>query len=194
METQRASRPGGRSQRVQEAVFAAMEELLAENPGDLPSLTIVASRAGVNPTSLYRRWGDTRALAGAVAVARLMRDYPVPDTGTLRGDLIGWAASAALSLSTRRNVALLRILTAVPRGDGAGADPGQLAIAPRGAELQAMLTRAAQRGEAVPSVVDILEIVLAPIYLHAFFLGPLESADGVDRLVDRLLHLCAQAG
>ena len=183
------SRPGGRSQRVQAAVFAAMEELLVENPGDLPALTTVAARAGVNPTSLYRRWRDARALAGAVAVARLMREHPVPDTGTLRGDLIGWAAAAAQSLGTRENVALLRILTASPRLDGAGTDLRALAIAPRTAELEAMLERATHRGEPAPSILDVLEIVLAPIYLHAFFLGPIESADGVDRLVDRLLAI-----
>jgi AcrR family transcriptional regulator len=189
MTKERASRPGGRSQRVQDAVFAAMEALLAENPGDLPSLTVVAARAGVNPTSLYRRWTDARALAGAVAVARLMRSYPVPDTGTLRGDMVGWAASAARSLSTRENVALLRILTAPPRVDGAVTDTNQLAIGPRVVELQAMLARAAARGEPVPSVIDVLEIVLAPIYLRAFFLGPIESEAGVERLVDRVLAM-----
>ena len=184
-----ASRPGGRSQRVQEAVFAAMEDLLAENPGDLPALTTVAARAGVNPTSLYRRWRDARALAGAVAVARLMREYSVPETGTLRGDLIGWAASAAQSLSTREDVALLRILTASPRLDGAVTDLRDLAIGPRVADLEAMLGRAARRDERLPSVFDVLEIVLAPIYLHAFFLGPIESPEGVERLVDRLLGM-----
>lgn len=184
-----ASRPGGRSQRVQEAVFAAVEALLAENPGDLPALTAVAARAGVNPTSLYRRWRDARALAGAVAVARLMRAHPVPDTGTLRGDLIGWAASAAHGLSTREDVALLRILTASPRLDGAVTDLRDLAIGPRVVELEAMLERAAHRGETPPSMFDILEIVLAPIYLHAFFLGPIESTEGVERLVDRLLGM-----
>ena len=103
-----AARPGGRSSRMKEAVFAAIEELLAENPGDLPSIAAIAERAGVNPTSLYRRWGDARKLAGAVAVDRLMREMPVPDTGSLRGDLVGWATTAAKSLSKGGTVSMLR--------------------------------------------------------------------------------------
>lgn len=118
-----------------------------------------------------------------------MRAHPIPDTGTLRGDLIGWAAFAAHDLSTREDVALLRILTASPRLDGAVTALHDLTIGPRVAELEAMLRRAARRGGTVPSMFDILEIVLAPIYLHAFFLGPIESAQGVERLVDRLLGM-----
>jgi AcrR family transcriptional regulator len=187
MVKQGGTRPGGRSRRVQQAVFTAMEHLLAETPGELPPLAAVAARAGVNPTSLYRRWRDARTLAGAVAVARLMRELPVPDTGSLRGDLIGWAASAALSLTTPGDIALLRILTATPRPDATVTDLRDLPIGPRVAELQAMLARANARGEAVPGILDVLEIVLAPIYLRAFFIGPFESADGIERLVERLL-------
>src|ERR1700677_3732726 len=94
-----SKRPGGRSSRVRKAVFEAVEGLLVERPGDLPSMADIAGRAGVNPTSLYRRWHDVRILAGEVAVERLMRDLPVPDTGSLRDDLIGWGAAAARGLS-----------------------------------------------------------------------------------------------
>lgn len=38
---------------------------------------------------------------------------------------------------------------------------------------------------------DIFELVLAPIYLRALFLGPIKSAVGVERLVDRALSLTA---
>jgi len=189
MVKQNGTRPGGRSQRVQDAVFASMEQMLVENPSELPSLAAVAARAGVNPTSLYRRWGDAQTLAGAVAVARLMRELPVPDTGSLRGDLVGWAASAALSLSTRRDIALLRILTAGPAPTVRITDLKDLPIGPRLSELEATLARAQARGEIVPAILEVLEIVLAPIYLRALFVGPYDSADGVERLVDRLLVL-----
>ncbi len=189
MEKAPVSRPGGRSLRVQEAVFGAMEALLTENDGDMPSMAAVAARAQVNPTSLYRRWRDIRFLAGAVAVDRLMRDLPVPDTGSLRGDLTGWAASAAASLGTHYNVTLLRILTAVPQSGGTATDLHDRPIGRRVRELEIMLARAAPRGETAPPVMDVLQIVLAPIYLRALFLGPIESTDGVEGLVDRLLTM-----
>jgi len=187
-----ATRPGGRSSRVKEAVFAAMEALLAENPSDLPSMAAIAERAGVSPTSLYRRWGEVRLLAGAVAVERLMHELPVPDTGSLREDLIGWASAAARSLSNRRDLALLRIMTAVPAAGSAG-DPRDLPIGRRIGELEAMLARGKARNEPTPPMMDVLELVLAPIYLHALFLGPMEGGNAVARLVDRALSLAPAA-
>jgi hypothetical protein len=57
-------------------------------------------------------------------------------------------------------------------------------------ELETVLARAKKRGEIAPKVMDVLELVLAPIYLHGLFLGPLRDAS-VDRLVDRALALAS---
>jgi AcrR family transcriptional regulator len=182
-------RPGGRSSRITDAVFAAVESLLAESPSEIPSIAAIAERAEVNPTTLYRRWTDARELVGAVAVSRLMRDNPVPDTGSVRGDLIRWGNSVTRSLSTRRNVTLLRILTATPSAAAAVSDMRRLRELPIGrrvVELEALLARGKKRGELTPKVMDVLELVLAPIYLHGLFLGPLRDAS-VDHLVDRAL-------
>jgi hypothetical protein len=51
-----------------------------------------------------------------------------------------------------------------------------------------VLARGKKRGEVTPKLMDVLELVLAPIYLHGLFLGPLRDA-AVDRLVDRALAL-----
>jgi AcrR family transcriptional regulator len=184
-----AARPGGRSSRVKEAVFVAVEEFLTENPGDLPSMAAIAERAQVNPTSLYRRWGDARKLAGAVAVDRLMREMPVPDTGSLRGDLVGWATTAAKSLSKGGTVSMLRVMAATPETGSDMTNIRELPIGRRVAELEAMLARGRKRGEKTPEMMDVLELVLAPIYLRALFLGPVKTTKGIDRLVDRALAL-----
>jgi AcrR family transcriptional regulator len=187
-------RPGGRSSRITQAVFAAVESLLAEAPSEIPSIASIADRAEVNATTLYRRWTDARELVAAVAVSRLMRDNPVPDTGSVRGDLIRWGNSVARSLSTRRNVALLRILTATPTS-GAGVSDvrglRELPIGRRVVELEMVLARGKKRGEITPKVMDVLELVLAPIYLHGLFLGPMRDPS-VDRLVDRALKLASE--
>lgn len=188
------SRPGGRSRRVREAVFAAVEELLLQKPGDLPSMADIAERACVNQTSLYRRWGDVRKLAGEVAVERLMRTHPVPDTGSVRGDLIGWAYSVAKTLGARQNVMLLRVFTSVPpsRTDTLE-ELRDRPIGPRITEIEAVLARGAARGELVPSLDDVLELVLAPVYLHALFLGPILHPEAVEHLVDRALWLARES-
>jgi AcrR family transcriptional regulator len=189
-----SKRPGGRSTRITRAVFEAVESLLAEAPAEIPSMALIADRADVNPSTLYRRWTDARVLVGAVAVDRLMRDNPVQDTGSVRGDLIRWGNSVARSISTRRNIALLRILTATP-ASGAGVSHlrnlRDLPIGRRVAELELVLARGKKRGEITPKVMDVLELVLAPIYLHGLFLGPLRDPS-VDRLVDRALALASE--
>jgi AcrR family transcriptional regulator len=187
-------RPGGRSSRITQAVFDAVESLLTETPSEIPSIAAIAERADVNPTTLYRRWNDARELVGAVAVSRLMRDNPVSDTGSVRGDLIRWGNSVARGLSTRPNVTLLRILTATPSVGAAVSDMRSLRELPIGrrvVELEAVLARGKKRGEITPKVMDVLELVLAPIYLHGLFLGPLRGAS-VDRLVDRALALACE--
>ncbi len=182
-------RPGGRSERIRAAVFEAIEELVADNPDQPPSMGAIATRAGVNPTSLYRRWGDANILIAEVAVDRLMRDFPVPDTGSLRGDLIAWASTAARSLSGRKNSALLRIMTANAQANRTASDAASLPIGRRLQELETMLSRASDRGEPAPTVWEILEIVLAPIYLRILYLGPIEGNRYVDMLINRLFLL-----
>ena len=64
-------RPGGRSARVQESIHQAVHGLLEEQ--DRASLTVpqIAARAGVTPSTIYRRCGDLAALLADVAFARM---------------------------------------------------------------------------------------------------------------------------
>jgi AcrR family transcriptional regulator len=186
-------RPGGRSEKVRTAVFDAVEALMAKNPRDLPSMAEVAERAGINPTTLYRRWGDATVLAAEVAVERLMRDLPVPDTGSLRGDLMGWATQAAHSLNGKKNLALLRVLASSAHAGEEHRGERIVAVSRRGAEINAVLERAKKRGEPVPLFSDVLELVLAPLYFRVLFFGPVGGGDDVARLVDRALGTSTKA-
>src|SRR5215470_12871311 len=88
--TEQQPRPGGRSARVQAAIRTAVIDLICD-PGQEPvTIPLVAAKAGVNPTSVYRRWGDIRSLLTDVAISELDTDTDVPDTGTLAEDLHRW--------------------------------------------------------------------------------------------------------
>jgi archaellum component FlaD/FlaE len=52
--------------------------------------------------------------------------------------------------------------------------------------MQSMLDRAAERGEQPPDVLDVLDHILAPMYIRVLF-GMELTPDYVDGLVDRLL-------
>jgi AcrR family transcriptional regulator len=175
------TRPGGRSARVRDAVHDAVVELLAAGEIDA-AIPKIAERAGVNPTSIYRRWGSRDNLLLDAAVTRLRATSPIPDTGSLRGDLAGWAEGVERAMGDRRGQILLRALVATMAPDQ---EPVEYLRA-RGDDLQAALDKAAARGEPVPTVDEVLDFVLAPLYLRVLFRRPVEPGTGA-QLVERLL-------
>ena len=182
-------RPGGRTARTKSSVFEAVTALVTERGYGAFNMTDVAERAGVAATSLYRRWGDVRVLIMEVAVEQLMAERPLPDTGTLVQDLRTWAHSIAASLSSPEGSAFFQafIATALPTGSGAAARTA--ALKPRVAQIETMLGRASARGEPAPSVDDVVDMLLAPLYTRTLFGMPTDEALA-DRLVERLLGEC----
>lgn len=176
-----ATRPGGRSARVRDAVHQAAIDLLVEGTADV-AIPKIAQRAGVNPTSVYRRWGSRENLLLDAAVTRLRAQSPMPDTGSLRGDLLAWAAGVERAMTEPDGQQLLRALVATMPTKVRPAEH----LRARGADLQVMLDAAAARGESTPTVDDLLDHVLAPIYLRVLFGLPVEPGTGAT-LVDRLL-------
>jgi hypothetical protein len=77
----------------------------------------------------------------------------------------------------------------IPPQTGRGPSP---VLVERTAQLEQMLDRPRVRGESAPTVAELLEIVVAPLYFHALF-GPPASGDDARRLVDRLLVLSRQS-
>ncbi len=189
-------RTGGRSARVRAAVHQAVTELLAEEGVEGVTVAEVAARSGVHPTSLYRRWGTVEALVLDVAVSRVSAQSPIPDNGSLRNDLFSYASQAAADVGRPDGLAFLRAVitaadsansTAADSPSGAATDPRLPFLAARGAQLQTMLDRAAERGEPPLDYTDVLDGILAPIYLRLLFgIGGVDDAY-LTHLVDHLL-------
>lgn len=59
------------------------------------SVPEMADRAGLNKTSLYRRWPTKGALVGAALERAMGHDAPLPDTGALPTDMLAFALAAA---------------------------------------------------------------------------------------------------
>jgi AcrR family transcriptional regulator len=181
-------RPGGRTARVRSAVHDAVVELLDEVPWESITVPLVAERSGVHQATLYRRWGTTSAILNDALSARFASAAPVPDTGSLREDLSRYAVMVASDLEKVLvplvlRAAILEIRPGEPR------EPTP-AFLERTRELQAMLDRAAARGEVVPTLDELLEVLVAPIYFRALFTAPMPASE-VDHLVDRLLGIVA---
>ncbi|MFV9672238.1 MAG: TetR/AcrR family transcriptional regulator C-terminal ligand-binding domain-containing protein [Acidimicrobiia bacterium] len=92
-------RPGGRTARVREAVFAAALAELAESGWGSLSVERIADRSGVHKTTIYRRWGTADEVVLDALLERGGEEIPVPDTGDVVGDLIVLGRSVATSIS-----------------------------------------------------------------------------------------------
>ncbi len=94
---------------IVEAVLAETLKELADAGLEGLSIERVARAASVNKTSVYRRW-PTRGALVAAALEGILGSVTatVPDTGTLRGDLLGLLAPVAGFLGERTGRAVLR--------------------------------------------------------------------------------------
>jgi len=177
-------RPEGRSARIRQQVHRAVVELLRDRSTDELSIPLVAERSGVHQATIYRRWGSLPVLLEDVVAAGPARTSPLPDTGTLRGDLDEYAVGVADSLAGPVGVLMLR--TAVSNLSPQDDLGPSIVLLERIEQLQEMLDRAGARGEHPPTVDELLELVVAPLYFNALFGRP-PSAEDARRLVDRLL-------
>ncbi|WP_431683601.1 TetR/AcrR family transcriptional regulator [Kitasatospora sp. KL5] len=180
-------RPGGRSARVQEAVHTAVRELDAEVGRSALTVPLVAARAGVTPSTVYRRWGDLQELLSDVAVEHLRPDAPPEDHGSLAADLQHWAEQFLEEMASPAGRSYVRdALLGDPDGDNAGRCSAYAAE-----QLQIVLDRAAQRGEPAPDVETLLDRIVAPMTYRILF-----RPDGLEppyahRLVQEALEVPA---
>ncbi|MGW3061042.1 TetR/AcrR family transcriptional regulator [Streptomyces goshikiensis] len=172
---------------VRSAVHQAVIDLLSDPGGADLTIPAVAQRAGVNHTSIYRRWGGREALLADVVVTRLERDSPLADTGTLRGDLKAWAEAGVASIRTPEGRLLVRAVALSMPGSAKAQGKRARQFERRMAAIERIRDRATARGEVPPPLDQILDQLVAPLYLRAIF-GIEPPASGYpDLLVDRLL-------
>ncbi|MVU78481.1 TetR family transcriptional regulator [Nocardia sp. ET3-3] len=167
-------RPGGRTARVGAAVHEAVRALIEERGRDGFTGRDVAERAGVNEATIYRRWGtlDNLVLDVAVAVAKLNQEQPLPDTGSLRRDLLLWAERMTTELGAPEGLSLLQAAIAARAHTATDSDRARQITdiaAARADLIQQMLDRARTRGEHTPTLSRVLDRLVAPLYLRAIF-------------------------
>ena len=164
-------RPGGRSARVQAAVHQATVELLALHGRAELTVPLIAARAGVTPSTIYRRWGELADLLADVAVERLRPDGDPADTGSVAGDLQAWVEQYRDEMSSDVGLGMMLDVLAAKGGslaEGRPPVPSQCA-AFTASQVEAIVARGIARGEAVPEVETVMDAVVSPIVYRALF-------------------------
>lgn len=178
-----ARRPGGRSAQVQSQVRGALEQLVAELGRDQVTVPMVAERAGVSASSIYRRWGDVSVLLTETATVRLDPDRPLQDTGDLQGDLTAWSRGLIRHLSDPTRTSLLKAAAALSSGEDTDC------LRNRKAEAETLVKRAEERGEPTPQTRQVIDHIVAPIVFRLLFGGASIEPSMATRLVEELFSM-----
>lgn len=185
----KGTRPGGRSARVRDAVLAATAAELSERGFADLSLSRVAQRAGVAATTVQRRWGTRARLVVDMFDDNAVTAVPDPHQETLAEDLRAFGEMVAAALGVREIQTMLRGMFSLPPEELA---PIQEAYwSARFAVAQAIVDRAIQRGELPEGTHgwDVLERLLAPIWMRRLITGLPVDAGVLDRFVEDTLRL-----
>ena len=149
------------------------------------SVPLVALRAGVTPSTIYRRWGDLPTLLAEVAIERMRPGDVPPDSGNLRTDLLAWSERFLDRMISDGGLGMIRdVLSsrAGERGIGAAA-PSQCAEFAT-SQIEVILSRGRARGEPTPGVEEVLDAVVAPILYRALYGRAPPTRAHVRRMVD----------
>ncbi len=149
----------------------------------------VASLAGVNKTTIYRRWPTKSELVHDTLRTMLDAETPAPDTGSLRGDTLLIAQGALDFLASADGQVLVRMLIS----EGTEPDLRRILDVLRDEKrcgFRAVFERAAERGEIRSGVsVDlVLSTLFGCLLDRVFGHGAAPSSIDLDALVDLVLY------
>jgi AcrR family transcriptional regulator len=158
---------------VRAAVLRAAVEELAEGGYGSFSFESVAQRAGVHKTTLYRRWGDRESLVLDAMLELGSKRVPIPDTGSLREDLIVFGKGIVASAKTPEVQAIVRAVASIGDLDAKLAQASRRFWRTR-LDLDAQIVEhAIDRGEVSPDTDThlVVEAFLAAIYFRLLLTG-----------------------
>ncbi|WP_274564818.1 TetR/AcrR family transcriptional regulator [Streptomyces spiramyceticus] len=169
------SAPRGRPRdiRAHQAILTSTIELVTELGYAATSVGAVAARAGVGKDTIYRRWSGKAELVYE-AVFTETEAAPVPDTGSLTGDLTALLESLIHEFTAPAAAAALPgLLADFAAGPELQARIRSQFLAPAKESLVAVFERAVRRGETDPSVpVDlVLDTLAGAVFFHVGLVG-----------------------
>lgn len=185
----RTKEPKRRGSAVVSRVFEVTLQRLARVGFERLSVPEIAALAGVNKTSVYRRWPTKGDLVREALRASMGSTREVPNTGAVRSDLLELARVAAAFVESPLGMGLLRTLVA----EGAAPEARELAASMlRRQETEAprvVIKRAVARGE-LPARTDATLVLstVAGAFMHRVLVehGRLSRAF-IERVIDLVL-------
>ncbi len=185
------SRPGaGRPRRtdVDGDVLVATVDLLGRHGYGGLRVDEVAARSGVAKSTIYRRWPSKAALAAAAVGELYLNRVTVPDTGSLRDDLLELLSGSYRLLGSGAG----RVFEGLIRESGSRpeiVEVVQRTVHARRRFYVQVLNRAIARGEVPPDVDTslVFDVLVGPLWVRLLVTGEPVDAHLVDHIVDLVL-------
>ena len=177
------------------AVIEAALSELADRGYSALSLEGVARRAGVHKTTLYRRWGTREELVLEAMLDRADQHISVPDTGSLRDDLLELARTAAANAASPEVAAMARVVAAESPRDRRLAGANRRFWTERLALDGVIVERAIERGDVAAGTDPgmVIESVLGPIHLRLLLTGERVDQAFLEGIVDVVMDGVARS-
>lgn len=172
-------------------VGAATDVVLEGGVGGF-SVDEVARRSGVAKTTIYRHFPNAKGLLVA-ALDQALVPPPVPDEGSLRGDLLAYLVGVRpLFVDARLRTLYFEIYAASTR-DPELRELQRALMAERTGPTMAIFEQARAREELAPGIdyPTLLEIIQGPLVFRAMSRPDRLDDAGLEELVERMLVLLA---
>lgn len=183
-------RPGGRTAEITNRIHQAVVALLEEGGHEACTYPKIAKRAGVERSTLYRRYPDRWTLLAEAYVAILAQDLNVVPSGNFRADLRAHLLNVSTTLTSPLGMAMLAA-AAVAR-----LDPDSIKTAGRYwqvrlNDIEPFVAAAIARGE-LDQDVDreaLIGSADGPLYFRLLIVGKPIDAALLDRVLDDVCAL-----
>lgn len=171
-------------------ILDAALEVLAEKGYERMTVDMVAARARAGKATLYRRWPSKAELViDAVACMKNAHPIDLPDTGTLRGDLVANIKTPAVKDGERKLRIMAGMVSLMSESPEFADAARAVIVEPRAAALRTLILRAMDRGEVSPDVdVSLLaQIIPSMTAYQTLMLGRAVDREYIITLVDEIL-------
>jgi AcrR family transcriptional regulator len=186
---------GPESEDLRERVLAAAYDELTRWGIDRFSIVSLADRHGLDPGMIRRQWGNEERLVVEVLSSWPGKEMRLPDSGSLRTDLLFLAMGMARYVQSGLG-RTLQVTHVIGNPHLPSAQIRRAVWRARASRLRIVVDRAKERGELAGGVDanTVLELLFAPINMRALFTGEPVDDDYCRTIADLVWHAVTASG
>ncbi|MEK5058428.1 TetR/AcrR family transcriptional regulator [Paenibacillus shunpengii] len=170
---------------IEHSILTAAYDLLLESGFEEVTIEKIAEKAGVSKVTIYKWWPNKAAVAADSFFKGAASRLPVPDTGSVKEDILIHAMNLLLYMAGKEGKVISELI-----GHGQGNSTlsevfRQYYVKPRRAEAAGILRKGIERGElsAELDVDSSIDLLYGPIFYRLLVTGEPLAEDKVRPIV-----------